>query len=140
MAGFLDNQDRALLRLRIRGKGEWITMTAEIDTGAEPSLVTSMAWAQALDAEVEAKHVATLANGQHVPAHLMAIEIDWFGQTTLVDGIAFDDDQLTSFATPGQRGPKPNALLGRSQLKSSRLTIDYGRRTVAIEPSEGLPA
>jgi predicted aspartyl protease len=133
--GYFDDEKRSLVRLRVRGKNGWSILTTEIDTGAQPALVTSLAWASALDAEIESKHIATLANGAIVPAFAMAVELEWCGQVVVVIGIAFSDADAKSFIAPGKRGRGANALIGRELLHQSRLTIDYVDGTVLIDTS-----
>jgi predicted aspartyl protease len=140
LQGYFDDENRALLRLRVRGRGNWSHVTAEIDTGAQPAIVTSLTVAEALDAEIEAKHIATLADGAKVPACLVALEVDWFGEPKLVVGVAFVGPDGAGFGQPGRRGRRPNALIGRGLLGDCRLTIDYGRATVAVDRSEGAAA
>jgi hypothetical protein len=138
ISGYLENQGRALVRLRLRGRGEWATATFEIDTGAQPSLVTSHAWSEFLMAETEARHMATLANGIEVPAMAILLAVAWLDGLQLVMGVCFAAPG--GFARPGQRGPGVHSLLGRGLLRGCRLTIDYALRTVLIEPARGTPA
>lgn len=139
LIGFFDNASRALVRLRVRGTADWCYMTAEIDTGAQPAITTSSAWVDAIAAEMEPRRIATLADGTKVPATAIVCEVECFGGILVIEGIAFAPSSAVAFAPPGSR-QGPHALLGRSLLSGCRLDLDYGRRTVAIQRSEGLPA
>jgi predicted aspartyl protease len=115
-------------------------MTLEIDTGAEPMLVTSMAWIDHVVPSEELRergHVVTMADGRAADAILSYFEIEWFGRAKLVEVLA--PTVGSGFLAPGRQGRAPNGLLGRNMLAGCRLTIDYAQRTVTIEPSEGLP-
>lgn len=140
MAGYLDPRGRALLRLRARGAdGVWNTLVCEIDTGAEPMLLTSLAWVEQLGAliDAEAGEVLTFADGSNGQAIYIVFEIEWFGRIRRVDALAAIGSSMEAgFTPPGRRGRGANALLGRSLLANTRLTIDYGRASVAVEHSE----
>jgi predicted aspartyl protease len=136
-AGYFDQASTALPRLRVRGAGDWLHMTGEIDTGAQPAIVANLAFANALDAEIEDySRVATLANGQRVPAHAMLLEIEWLGETRLVEGIALPDGDTPTFSRLGSRGGS-HALLGRVLFKGCRLVLDYEASTIEVSKRTG---
>lgn len=132
-AGDFDQSMRAMLRLSVRGTGEWLHMTGEIDTGEEPSIVSDVAFADALSAEGEDGQIAALANGQCARAIAMLLEIDWFGETRLVKGIALPAGDTPAFTRLGSRDGS-HALLGRTLFKGCRLVLDYDAG--AIEASK----
>jgi hypothetical protein len=142
LLGSLDQRGRSIVRLQVRGKsGSWTSIGCEIDTGAEPELLTSQAWLGHLDAETEPGDLLTLPDGREAPALYAVLEVEWFGQVRLVDvvtPVSFNAD--TAFRPPARRGSAPNALLGRGLLSDCRLTIDYGRANVSIDRSEGAAA
>jgi predicted aspartyl protease len=137
LLGYLDERGRALVRFQVRGKtGAWATMVCEIDTGAEPSFLTSRSWLEHLDAETERGDMITMADGQEVPAIYAVVEIEWFGQTRLIDVLTPLSETTDSvFRPPSRRGRRPNAVLGRGLLTDCRLTIDYGAPTITIDAS-----
>lgn len=139
MIGYLDEHGRALVRLRVRGEtGHWHTLVCEIDTGAEPMLLTSRVWAEHIGAliDVEAGEVLTFADGSIAQALYVVFEIEWLGGVQRVDALfARGQSSDTAFVPPDRRGRGSNALLGRSLLANCRLTIDYGHASVVIEPS-----
>ena len=140
LSGYFDSAGRALVRLRVRGKGNWMHGTFEIDTGAQPEFVTSLLMAEHLQAETETRHAAVLANGTRVPAHGVVLELDWFDEIKLVQGIGFRSQDSAAFLEPSQRGPGVHGLIGRALLVECRLTIDFGLKTVMIERSKEMPA
>jgi hypothetical protein len=140
IAGYLDDKRRAVVRLNVRGAtNDWQAMTFEVDTGAEPDVVTSLAWIKHFDAAWEAGDVLTMANGRKIAAIRSYLEVEWFGTIRIVEVSALADSD-TAFLSPGRKGRNTNALLGRRLLAASCLTIDYGRGRVSIVPSEVAPA
>jgi predicted aspartyl protease len=137
ITGYLDQAGRAVGRLKVRGTGEWQMMACEIDTGAQPELVSSRGWVELLAAPIyETSAVMTLADGRVVCAGRAIVEVDWFEQARSVDVVfSMSSDADNAFRPPDRRGEAPNALLGRGLLTDCRLTIDYGAPTVRIEPS-----
>lgn len=112
-------------------------MAGEIDTGADPAFVSNLAFADALGAEVEdTLRVATLANGQRVQAIAMLLEVEWFGETRLVEGIALPDGHTSAFARVGSRSGA-HALLGRSLFRACRLVLDYDAGTIEVSKRTG---
>jgi hypothetical protein len=144
MIGYLDARNSALLRLQARGlPGTWQVLVCEIDTGAEPMLLTSSSWIEHLGglSDSEQGEVVTLADGQITDAAYAVIEVNGFGSPRLIDVLVPRDASTEpAFQPPGRRGRRPNALLGRGMLADCRLTIDYGRANVAIDRSQGAAA
>ena len=140
--GYLDPDGRAVVRLRIRGAGDWRVLACEIDTGAKPELVTSLDWFQELDAlSDDIPYELTLADGRVIAAMSALVEVEWLGEIRFASMMyPMAQADTAPFLPPGRRGPNTNALLGRLLLANCRLTIDYGRASVTVEPSGSSPA
>ncbi len=133
--GFFDRSSRAIVKLTVRGSDEEAVLFCEIDTGAEPALSISHAWADRLGMSGADGHTATLADGSLVEVLLSNCYIEWLSGERRIDAIIWPADHI---ALPDPSGPRryrerPDALIGRKLFTDALLKLNYVDRTIEIK-------
>jgi hypothetical protein len=112
-----DKTLRAIIRLKLTGPAKASFLNLEIDTGSQPELIISAAWAQHLGLALEPNHDVTLANGETIKASLGQIEVQWFeqpdkpGEPVRVDVIVFPDSPQFSLPSRPKHANLTDGLL-----------------------------
>jgi clan AA aspartic protease len=117
--GFVDEQSRALVKLKVGNKLEGIRteITDWVDTAFNGGLVIPKHIVSELQLAKESSAEAALADGSLVELETFACFFDWFGKSY--------ETQIV--ANEGQY-----ALLGTMLLNGHRLIIDYNDQTVEL--------
>jgi clan AA aspartic protease len=120
MIGYVDSSGRALLNIPIckSSDGEYVEITAWIDTAFDGHLVFSMETIERLELESLVETEAILADGSRVTLKTFICYVDWFGQLQPVQVIA-------------NEGRFP--LLGTGLLDERVLHVDYRAKTLTVE-------
>ena len=92
-----------------------------VDTGFNGSLIIPSQMANRLDLRFEGPEEFQSVTGEVFLADAYSVELDWFGDRVRVAVAASKHVN--------------EAILGGHMLRDCRLTIDYGKRAVMIEPS-----
>ena len=119
MKGYVDDQQRALLPIRVCAaeNDERQEILVWIDTAFTGSLVIPKATASALQLKKESSVEAILADGNLVELETYGCVVEWFG-TTFVTQIVTSESEY--------------GLVGTMLLDERTLEIDYRERTVAL--------
>lgn len=140
--GFLDGTLRTILRLEVMSGERSAHMNLEIDTGSQPELIISKAWADHLGLELRKGRVLGLADGTTTIASSAWVEIVWLdGPVRVETAVLTDREDMPIFAAPDRRrhGGQVDGLLGRQLLaRGARLEIDYPARSAKVLKSEPL--
>jgi clan AA aspartic protease len=120
MTGRVDDDGRALVTISIRSAVGAPDMTVEawIDTGFTGELVLPQPIIDGLGLGQSGTLNAQLGDGTFVVLETFTCLVDWLGQRLAIEVVA-------------NAGNFP--LLGVGLLRTSKLTVDYPLRTVAIE-------
>ena len=111
MRGYLDRQKRAIVRVEIDGGVKQAVLNLEIDTGAEPPLLISDAWAKELGIVGQPGHTATLADGSLRSVGVGTARILWLDQWQDVEVVIWPS--MPGQAGEARRRGRPDGLLGR---------------------------
>ena len=138
----IDATLRAVVRLPVKGPSRSARMNFEIDTGSQPELITSEAWASYLGLTATGGQVLMLADGTQRVASAAQIEVEWLDGPLVLDAIVLPSRQgVQAFAAPDRRrhGGQIDGLPGRQLLaRGSHLEIDYVARSAKVRKSEPL--
>ena len=117
IVGYFNERNEPVIKLDLGG----LDIEVLVDTGFDGSLIVPTKLAEGLDLKFEGPEEFLSVTGEIVSAFAHSMEIDWLGKRIRI---------------PVATSPEVNeALLGGRLLKDSRLTIDYGHRSVTITES-----
>jgi clan AA aspartic protease len=112
LTGRVDPQGRALLAIEVGNPSGNPSLTCEvwIDTGFNGFLVLPQSWVASLGLPLESTGRAVLADGSQIDVKSYLGQLDWFGDTMLIDIIASEGI---------------DGLMGVGLLMGHKLEIDY---------------
>jgi clan AA aspartic protease len=119
MKGFVDEQLRALIPIRVTGPNddESREFPVWIDTAFNGSLVLPRSTFEELKLVMESSAEAILADGYKVDLETFGCSVEWFGKH-------YDTQVVTNDSEYG--------LLGTMLLVGRQLTVDYESQTVEL--------
>jgi clan AA aspartic protease len=120
MTGWVDESDRALVRLTVKPSSQSSPTEIEawIDTGFTGDLVLPQVLIDGLGLPQSGAVGARLADGSAVVMDTYSCVLDWFGEEKQIEVVA-------------NSGRIP--LLGVGVLRPHKLTVDYPLQTLTIE-------